>query len=128
MPNSSQKRLVLVVDDELLIRWSLSEALAAGGYGVAEASNAAEARSAIADAASRPDVVLLDFRLPDSNDLGLLTAIRQTAPSVPVVLMTAHGTADLARGALALGAFRVVSKPFEVHDMVALVGEALAAR
>lgn len=128
MPNSSQKRLVLVVDDELLIRWSLSEALAAADYNVAEASDAAQARSAFADVAPRPDVVLLDFRLPDSDDLGLLTAIRQAAPSVPVVLMTAHGTPDLARGALALGAFRVISKPFEVHDMVALVGEALAAR
>jgi DNA-binding NtrC family response regulator len=128
MPNSSQKRLVLVVDDELLIRWSLSEALAAANYDVAEASDAALARGAFAGGAPRPDVVLLDFRLPDSDDLGLLTAIRQAAPSVPVVLMTAHGTPELARGALALGAFRVVSKPFEVHDMVALVGEALAAR
>jgi two-component system NtrC family response regulator/two-component system nitrogen regulation response regulator GlnG len=128
MSNSSQKRFVLVVDDELLIRWSLCEALTAVGYGVAEASDAAEARGAFSNDAARPDVVLLDFRLPDSDDLGLLTAIRQAAPSVPVVLMTAHGTPDLARGALALGAFRVVSKPFEVHDMVALVGEALAAR
>ena len=117
---------MLVVDDELLIRWALGEALAAADYEAAGACNAAEARAAFHQGARRPDVVLLDFRLPDSDDLVLLTAIRREAPTVPVVLMTAHGTPDLLRGALDLGAFRVVSKPFEVHYMVALVSEALA--
>lgn len=128
MTNTPHRPLVLVVDDEMLIRWALGEALAAADYHVAAACNAAEARNAFHDGARRPDVVLLDFRLPDSNDLGLLTALRREAPTVPVVLMTAHGTPELVHGALDLGAFRVVSKPFEVHDMVALVGEALAVR
>jgi len=119
---------VLVVDDELLIRWSLNEALTAAGYSVVEARDAAEARRAVGDAGSRPNVVLLDYRLPDSNDLGLLTAIRQQAPGVPVIMMTAHGTSAVVTGALALGAYRVVSKPFEVQEMTALVAEALAAR
>ncbi len=126
MPNSPQR--VLVVDDELLIRWSLGEALTAAGYSVIEGRDAAEARSALADRDCRPDLVLLDYRLPDSNDLGLLTAIRREAPTVPVILMTAHGTNDVVKGALDLGAYRVVSKPFEVQDMTALVAEALAAR
>ena len=128
MPNSSPVPRVLVVDDELLIRWSLGEALTAAGYTVVEGCDAAEARRAIGDHAHPPDVVVLDYRLPDSDDLGLLTAIRREAPAVPVILMTAHGTPEMVRGALDLGAYRVVSKPFEVHDMASLVTEALAAR
>jgi DNA-binding NtrC family response regulator len=127
MPNNSQSR-ILVVDDELLIRWSLGEALTAAGYAVVEGRDAAEARQAIRDQDHKPDVVVLDYRLPDSNDLGLLTTIRNEAPTVPVILMTAYGTAEVVKGALDLGAYRVVSKPFEVHDMASLVTEALAAR
>jgi DNA-binding NtrC family response regulator len=127
MPINTQS-CILVVDDELLIRWSLSEALTAAGYAVVEGRDAAEARQAIRDQAHKPDLVVLDYRLPDSNDLGLLTTIRNEAPTVPVILMTAYGTAEVVKGALDLGAYRVVSKPFEVHDMASLVTEALAAR
>jgi len=127
MPINTQSR-ILVVDDELLIRWSLSEALTAAGYAVVEGRDAAEARQAIRDQDHKPDLVVLDYRLPDSNDLGLLTTIRNEAPTVPVILMTAYGTAEVEKGALDLGAYRVVSKPFEVHDMASLVTEALAAR
>ena len=127
MPINSQSR-ILVVDDELLIRWSLGEALTAAGYAVVEGRDAAEARQALRDQDHKPDLVVLDYRLPDSNDLGLLTTIRNEAPTVPVFLMTAYGTAEVVKGALDLGAYRVVSKPFEVHDMASLVTEALAAR
>lgn len=128
MRSSPHSSCVLVVDDELLIRWSLREALRAAGYTVIEGRNAAEARRAIGDQAHLPDVVLLDYRLPDSDDLGLLAAIRREAPTVPVVMMTAHGTSDVVKGALDLGAYRVISKPFEVHDMASLVAEAIASR
>jgi DNA-binding NtrC family response regulator len=127
MPINTQSR-ILVVDDELLIRWSLGEALTAAGYAVVEGRDAAEARQALRDQDHKPDLVVLDYRLPDSNDLGLLTTIRNEAPTVPVILMTAYGTAEVEEGALDLGAYRVVSKPFEVHDMASLVTEALAAR
>jgi DNA-binding NtrC family response regulator len=128
MPNSSHTPRVLVVDDELLIRWSLGEALTAAGYTVVEGRDAAEARCAVGDHAHSPDVVVLDYRLPDSDDLSLLAAIRSEAPGTPVILMTAHGTAEVIKGAFALGAYQVVSKPFEVHEMARLVDEALASR
>ena len=127
MPNSSRAR-VLIVDDELLIRWSLGEALTAAGFNVVEGRYAAETRRALRDHDHPTDIVVLDYRLPDSDDLGLLTTIRREAPAVPVILMTAHGTAEVVKGALDLGAYRVVSKPFEVHAMASLVAEALAAR
>jgi len=125
--NNPHALRVLIVDDEPLIRWSLAETLADCGHIVTEAADAAETRLAITNASDCPDVVLLDFRLPDSNDLGLLRSIRHDAPHTQVILMTAHGTPEMTRDALALGAYRVVSKPFAVQELAALVSEAHSA-
>ena len=118
---------VLVIDDEPLIRWSLCETLAEVGHKVTEAVDRESALRTLAERPEAPDVVLLDYRLPDSNDLGLLAAIRRMAPRAQVILMTAFGTPEVTNGALDLGAYRVVSKPFEVHDLSALVLQAYAA-
>ena len=72
----------------------------------------------------RFDVVVLDYRLPDSNDLQLLETIRNLSPGSAVIMMTAFGTPEMVEGALRLGAYRVVPKPFDVHDMASLVAEA----
>lgn len=115
---------VLVVDDEALIRWSLTERLAEDGYPVRQASSGAEALTVLAALVDHPAVVLLDLRLPDVNDLSLFRKIRSMRPDVPVILMTAHGSAEDADEAMAEGAFRFVAKPFDVAQMAALVGEA----
>jgi DNA-binding NtrC family response regulator len=117
---------VLVVDDELLIRWSLVETLRAAGHRVTEAANRAAALVALTK--EPPDVVLLDYRLPDSDDLGLLASVRQLAPDASVILMTAFGTPELMAGALGLGASDVWTKPFEVQNVDALVLAAHARR
>ncbi len=114
---------VLVVDDEPLIRWSLAETLKDMGHVAVEAGDGASAIRAL-DAHAPFDAVVLDYRLPDSNDLTLLAAIRARAPKAAVVMMTAFGTPEVTSGAIALGAYRVVSKPFEMHDMAALVIQA----
>jgi DNA-binding NtrC family response regulator len=121
----SSPRRVLVVDDERLIRWSLAESLTDAGATVVEASNGSEALRSVKEAA--PDVIVLDYRMPDSNDLTLLASIRHFAPRSQVILMTAFGTPEVVMGALDLGAFCVVSKPFEVGQLVALVGQAHAS-
>jgi DNA-binding NtrC family response regulator len=128
MLKTSRTTHVLVVDDELLIRWALREVLEAKGYIVDEAADAAAALSALAADGAWPDAVVLDYRLPDSNDLSLLTAIRSGSPGMPVIMMTAYSTDEMIKGALDLGAYRVVSKPFEVDQMADLVADALAAR
>ena len=115
---------VLVVDDEALIRWSLTEMLGERGYAVTEAADARMAVAAIQKAVDPFDVVLLDYRLPDSADLRLLEKVRQLAPTSQVIMITAHNSPELAQGAAALGAFRVISKPFEVESLAALVNEA----
>jgi ATP-dependent Lon protease len=118
---------VLVVDDELLIRWSMAETLTAAGHSVVQAR---DGRTAIEALATMPevDVVLLDYRLPDSHDLALLRNIRRTAPEAAVVMMTAHGTTEMVNGALALGAQRVMVKPFDMSDLEAIVQSAHASR
>lgn len=120
--------VVLVVDDEALIRWSLSEGLSDAGYAVRMAATGAEARATLAELAPGPVVVLLDLRLPDVSNLSLLQEIRATWSEVPVVVMTAHGSADDAKQALAMGAFRFVSKPFDVGEMVGMVRAAWDGR
>ena len=115
-------RHVLVVDDELLIRWSVSERLADLGYDVEQASDAAEALRAVSTAALPFDVVVLDLRLPDMNDLSLLGTLRQLLPSAVLILMTAFGTAETVNDAQALGA-TVLNKPFELDELTRLVSE-----
>jgi two-component system, NtrC family, response regulator AtoC len=123
--NSAALR-ILVVDDEPLIRWSLSETLAERGYEVVESGDANGARLAIDD--DQPfDAVLLDYRLPDSDDLSLLASIRQASPRAQVILMTAFGRPEVVQGALALGAYRVINKPFEMDAIADIVAQAHAA-
>ena len=123
--NNSPSLRVLVVDDEPLIRWSLSEALADAGHSVVEAGDAGAVVQTLSSGTF--DVVLLDYRLPDSNDLDLLAAVRRLSPSSAVVMMTAFGTPEVVQSAIGLGAYRVVPKPFEVQEMVDLVREAHAS-
>jgi DNA-binding NtrC family response regulator len=123
MKNSPPLR-ILVVDDEPLIRWSLAETLAESGHSVCEAADGTSAVCSLTGAERPFDVVLLDYRLPDSNDLSLLSTIRSVAPGTAVIMMTAYGTPEVTSGALKLGAFRVVPKPFEVHDIARLVVQA----
>ncbi len=115
---------VLVVDDEALIRWSLGQALGDAGYSVQFASTAAETRLALLDSGD-PLVVLLDLKLPDASDLSLARHIRAARPDAAVIMMTAHGTNDDVSQALIAGVLCVVSKPFDVAEVVALVGNAL---
>jgi two-component system response regulator AtoC len=118
---------VLIVDDEPLIRWSLAETLTERGCHVVQAEDAAGTRAVVAEENAAFDVVLLDFRLPDSDSLSLLASIRGLAPHAQVILMTAFGRPDIVQGALDLGAFRVIGKPFEMSAIADLVAEAHAA-
>ena len=127
MANNSPALRVLVVDDEPLIRWSLVETLADRGWEVAEAGDKGTALRAVAEGGPF-DVVLLDFRLPDSNDLHLLETLRKVSPDTRIILMTAFGAPEVTQGALDLGAFRVVHKPFEVNEMASLVSQAHESR
>jgi DNA-binding NtrC family response regulator len=131
-PNNSRTVLknaqvkVLVVDDEPLIRWAVTEMLGDLGYRAVEAGDARGAIAALSESAPF-EIMLLDVRLPDADGLTLFNRIRTLAPSARVILMTADATRELTDRAIALGAFAVVSKPFELTELADLVSRARAA-
>jgi DNA-binding NtrC family response regulator len=114
---------VLVVDDELLVRWAIAETLKEHGHTVVEAASGAGALRELH--ASSPGV---DYRLPDTHSLSLLAQIRGIAPRTPVILMTAFGTPELTAGALQLGAYDVLDKPFDMNQLEGVVARACARR
>jgi DNA-binding NtrC family response regulator len=113
---------VLVVDDEPLIRWSVAESLGEMGFDVEQAPDAESALRIVTGAALPFQVVVLDLRLPDMNDLSLLGTIRQLLPRAHLILMTAFGTPEIVSDARAIGA-DVLSKPFELADLNRLVAQ-----
>jgi DNA-binding NtrC family response regulator len=112
---------VLLVDDEALIRWSLRKGLTKRGHEVVEAESAAAALESIGGDPDRFGAVVLDYRLPDRQDLSLLTDIRRLMPKAIVVMMTAYGDADMQAGAMQLGARAVIEKPFQVNQLISLL-------
>jgi DNA-binding NtrC family response regulator len=119
---------VLLVEDENLIRWAVAETLTEAGHSVREAPDAATALRAVGQTSEPFDVVLLDFRLPDSDDLSLLERIRQQAPSSAIVMMTAHGTRQMTEDAKTLGVYEVIAKPFDVHMLEDVIVKAYQSK
>jgi two-component system response regulator PilR (NtrC family) len=113
----ARSRSALVVDDETLIRWSLSETLSGLGMDVDEAGDGASALIAISGATSPYDLVVLDLRLPDVDDLSLVSRIRELLPDAAVVLMTAFATPSIVSDAEALGVRAILHKPFALEDL-----------
>jgi DNA-binding NtrC family response regulator len=117
---------ILIVDDEPLIRWSVGESLAARGYKIVEAASAREAQTCLADGHDI-GVVLLDLKLPDSKDLSLLRTVLRQPDAPRVILMTAHGSAEILQEAVQAGAFRAISKPFDLDEVADIVRDAAVA-
>lgn len=106
---------ILAVDDEKLILWSLVTTLSKVGYIVEGAGSAAEARSKFQS--FKPDLVLLDLRLPDGCGLDLLREFRDKDEDLAVIMITADAHADTAVQALQLGAEDFIGKPFNLETM-----------
>ncbi len=113
---------VLIVDDEDLIRWSLRERLLIDGYDILEAATGAAALERFKE---RVDLVLLDYRLPDTDGLSILREMKKLDPDVLVILLTSFVSVDTAVEAMKLGAFHFANKPFNVDEIAATVARAL---
>jgi two-component system response regulator AtoC len=116
------KLRVLVVDDEILIRKSLSKVLRARGYAVETASTGTEGLERAGS--TRPQVMILDMRLPDTDGLSVLRRVRQMDPLLQVIVITAFGDVQSAVEAMKLGACDFLRKPYEMEDIALAVESA----
>ena len=115
---------ILVVDDEMGIRELLSEILADEGHTVLLAENAASARKSRSE--KRPDLVLLDIWMPDTDGISLLKEWSSAGLlTMPVVMMSGHGTIDSAVEATRVGAIDFLEKPIALQKLLATVKKAL---
>jgi two-component system, NtrC family, response regulator AtoC len=106
---------VLVIDDERLVRNSMGRALRDEGYEVTAAATVAEGFARFED--FRPQVVILDIKLPDGSGLDLLPRLRKIDPSVQVVVITAFGEEKTAAQAMKLGAADFLKKPYDLGEL-----------
>jgi two-component system nitrogen regulation response regulator NtrX len=115
---------ILIVDDEASIRRSLAGILSDEGFSPCEA---AEGEAALAELRGEkpPDLVLLDIAMPGRDGVEILEEMQRTWPSLPVVMMSGHGTIETAVRATQLGAFDFLEKPLSVEKLLLTIRHAL---
>ncbi len=118
----TEKPRVLLVDDEAAIRFAVRDFLEQSGFLVDEAASCAEAERIFRTA--RPDAAILDFRLPDGDALEVLPKIKAIDPLVPVIVLTAHASIDLAVRAIQQGAEQFLTKPVELPALLVILERA----
>jgi DNA-binding NtrC family response regulator len=112
----------LLVDDEETARSSISRFFAKKGHVILEADSVARAQSVLRSA--KPDAAILDYQLPDGDGLELLRALRGIDSTIPVVMLTGHGSIELAVRAIKEGAEQFLTKPVELPALL-IVAERL---
>jgi len=110
---------VLIVDDDDGVRFGITDYLSQQGFTTAEAATCAAALDVFRK--FLPDVAVVDYSLPDGNALDLLPRLRSISASTPVVILTAHGSIDLAVEAIKLGAEQFMTKPVELAALLILL-------
>lgn len=115
--------LILAVDDQVGVRRLVEEVFKLAGYRVRTAAHGREALALIAE--ERPDLVLLDMRMPVMDGLETLRVLRRRYPELPVMVMTAVDDSDQVNETMAAGAQCCITKPFDVFKLRQIVEEAL---
>ena len=114
-------RKVLIADDEANMRWVLERALSNEGYDVetAEDGQLALDRALL----ERPDLVLIDLKMPKLDGLSLLKKLKEHYPDLMIVMMTAHGSTATAVEAMKAGAHDYLMKPFDMEELLITIAD-----
>src|ERR671919_936831 len=115
---------ILVADDDAAIRTVLNQALSRVGHEVRVTSNAATLWRWVSE--GEGDLVITDVVMPDGNAFDLLPRIKRSRPDLPIVVMSAQNTFVTAIRASEKGAYEYLPKPFDLKELIAVVGRALA--
>ena len=119
---ANREVVILLVDDDPGVRFALTEVLLERGYRVVCASSGAQALASL----DGVDVVVTDFSMPGMDGLELVSQIAARAPSLPVILLTAHGSENLVGLASSRGACGCLSKPFDIDEIARAIEQAQA--
>src|SRR6201988_1705569 len=120
---AAEQSKVLLVDDDKDLLQLIAMRLSAAGYDVTAVESGEAALASLAVA--RPQVVVTDLRMQGMDGMGLFDAIHRDSPSLPVVILTAHGTIQEAVAATRRGVFSFLTKPFEPKVLRDTVAEAM---
>ena len=112
---SLDKKKLLIVDDQVGIRILLLEVFATEGYDTFQAANGRTALDIVRT--NRPDLVLLDMKIPGMDGLEILKQIKEYDQDIKVIMMTAYGELDMIKEATDLGALMHFTKPFDIDEM-----------
>ncbi len=117
---------ILIIDDEPLMRISISDALKVEGYNVMSAETGGEGLKSIKD--NSYDVVITDLRLPEVDGVQILKSCKQISPRTKVLMITAYGSVDTAVEAMKIGAYDYITKPFSMDELILTVKRLIALR
>ena len=115
---------ILVVDDEIGVRRTLRELLEFEGYKIEEAEDGVKALDKMRS--QKYDLVLLDIKMPKKDGMVVLEEIVKEKPELPIIMLTAYGTLELAVEATKLGAFNFIGKPPDLNRMMVTIRNALS--
>jgi len=110
---------VLVVDDESGVRFGIRDFLEQQGFEIEEADSCQDAQHLFR--ASRPDIVIADYMLPDGTALDLIPRLKEIDSDIPLLVLTAHGSIDLAVRAIKEGAEQFLTKPLELQTLLVIL-------
>ena len=117
---------ILIADDDAAIRTVLNQALSRAGYEVRSTGNAATLWRWVSQ--GEGDLVITDVVMPDENAFDFLPRIKKLRPELPIIVMSAQNTFMTAIRASERGAYEYLPKPFDLKELIAIVGRALAAK
>ncbi len=120
----TDKQEIWIIDDDRSIRWVLEKALEKADIKTRSFENGSKVLNQLKR--QIPQAIISDVRMPDTDGIELLSEIKELAPNIPVIIMTAYSDLDRAVSAFQAGAFEYLSKPFDIDEVVTLVQRALS--